>query len=76
MAKRFNVDKKDLGSWLKVLVYTILTAVIIGVVNVLSNLDLPIQYLWLAPLINTVMVALKDFISNTPLPINGNEDAA
>lgn len=72
MAKRFNVDSADVKSWIKVLIYTVVTAIIIGVINVLASLELPMQYLWLAPLVNTVIVALKDFLTNNP--IGGGND--
>lgn len=74
MAKRFNVDSSDGKNWLKVLGYTILTAVIVAIYDYFNaNIQLPTELLWLSPVINTILVALKDLFENRPTVISGEE---
>ena len=64
MSTRFTLNGTDAKGLLKVLLYTVATAVVIGLIDFFSAFDFPVQYLWVAPVINVVLVALKNFFES------------
>jgi hypothetical protein len=74
MSKRFTVDKKDGLNILKVLIWTVVSAVVVALINLIGKLNVPVEYLWLMPLVNVILVAVKKFcdekiVSTTIEPI-------
>jgi len=49
---------------LKVFLWTIASAAVAGLLSLTKVIDLPVNYLWVLPIINTLLVALQQFISN------------
>lgn len=73
MAKRFKLDKSDGGNLLKVLIYTVLTSIVVGLIAFWTNFDLPVQLLWLSPLVNTLLVAIKKYFEDKSASIDNQE---
>ena len=64
MSAIFHLDKGDSKGILKVIGYTIATAVVVALIDLLSGFEFPAQYLWIAPVINTLLVAAKKFFES------------
>lgn len=64
MAKRYALDKKDLGDLVKVAIYSGLSASLLVIISALTTIDVPAQYAFAIPLINVTLVALKDFLED------------
>ena len=64
MAKQFRLDKKDITNRGKVILYSGAAAIVTGIIASLTEFDIPSQYLFLMPIVNTLLVALKDFLED------------
>lgn len=64
ISPRFALNKEDLNAILRVLGYTVATAVVTALISLTGAVDFPPELLWLAPVINTVLVALKKYLSD------------
>lgn len=62
MAKRFSLDKKDLGDAGKVFLYSSISAIIAVGISVLAQIDFPKEYAVFIPVVNTALVALRDLL--------------
>lgn len=64
MAVKYKIDKKDMSNWLKVVIYSGVASFLGIIVANLANIDIPAQYGFIVPIINTILVAAKDFFEN------------
>ena len=64
MSAIFRLDKSDNQGILKVIGYTIATAVVVALIDLLSGFEFPVQYLWFAPVVNTLLVTAKKFFES------------
>jgi hypothetical protein len=65
MAKsvRYSLNKADLINILKVLGYALGSTAIAVLIDVVAKLDLPVQWVWIIPILNTLLVLGKKFFS-------------
>ncbi|MHA1304231.1 MAG: hypothetical protein ACTSPI_11075 [Candidatus Heimdallarchaeaceae archaeon] len=61
---RFKLNKEDLMNILKVLGWTIASAVVVALMDVVKAVEVPASVLWLMPAINSGLVALKKLLQN------------
>ena len=67
MAKRWTLGTTDLSNLLKVVIYSGLAAMVVSLLDLLPNVDVPLKYAWLVPLVNVVLVAVKKYFEDTPM---------
>jgi hypothetical protein len=60
---RFSLNKADLISILKVIGWTVASALVAAVIVALGNINVPAQYLFLVPIVNTLLVAIQKFVA-------------
>jgi hypothetical protein len=61
-SRGFEFSKKGLIDILKVLVWSAASAIVASLIAILPQVDLPAQWVWLVPVINTVLVAIYNYI--------------
>ena len=61
-SKKFKLNKNDLSKILQVLGWTVASAVVAFLIDIIPNVEIGVNYAWLIPMINTGLVALKKFI--------------
>lgn len=64
MALRGKLDMADGRDAFKVLLYSIGSAVIAGLITWWAGVNLPTEYLFLGPIVNVVLVSLKNMLEN------------
>ncbi len=64
MAEKFKFKKEELSKTLKVFGWSVGSAVVVLLLGLVSALDVPAEYLWAVPAVNTVLYALKEFLSD------------
>jgi hypothetical protein len=65
MSKRFQLNKEDLIKILKVLGYSTASAVVGTLVVIIGDLDVAPQYLFLLPVVNSLLVSLQKFLTDS-----------
>ena len=60
----YQLSKVDLINIGKVVLWSCISTLVACVIALLPNVVLPLQWAWLIPLVNTVLVALYKFVSN------------
>lgn len=63
-SKRFTLNREDAKNILKVLAWATASAVIAALISLLNIVEFPTEWVWLVPVINTILVALKKFVSD------------
>ena len=63
-SKRFTLNKEDGANILKVLAWTVASALVAALISLLNVVEFPVEWVWVVPVINTVLVALKKFITD------------
>lgn len=67
-SKPGRLSKSDLMNIAKVFVWSFGSAIVAGLSYWIANGDVPVEFLWLAPTINTFLVGMKKwFQDNRPL---------
>jgi len=61
-SQKYQISKEDLLKMGQVLLWSGLSAVAGALLTLLPQIDIPAGYLFLVPIINTVLVAVKKFI--------------
>ena len=64
MAKRYTLTKEDSGNVLKVLAWTVASAVVVGLLSFMGDLPIELQQLWWFPMVNTLLVLAKKFFED------------
>ena len=49
---------------LKVFLWTLASAAVVGLLSLIKVIDFPPQFLWAVPVVNTLLVALQSFIAD------------
>lgn len=57
-------SKENSASLLKVLGWTMASAVVASLITFLGNLEVAPQYLFIVSIVNTLLVAIKEWLSN------------
>jgi len=63
-SKRFQLNKSDLIKIGYVLLWSLGSALIAQIILVIQNLNVPVEYTFLIPIVNTLLVALKKFLED------------
>jgi hypothetical protein len=61
MSAKYTLNKEDGKKILKVILYTVASAVIASLLSVLQNLEVPPQYAVILSIVNVLLVAGKKF---------------
>lgn len=61
-SKKFELSKKDLSKAGQVVLWSGASAIIGALITLLPQINFPVQWLFLVPLVNTLLVTLKKFI--------------
>lgn len=59
---KFTLNKEDAIKILKVAGFSIASTALACAMALLAKADVPLQWAWLVPAINTILVALKKFV--------------
>ena len=62
-SKRYTLGKEDLINIFKVVFYTTLTALVTSLIMVLQETEVPVEYAVLVPIVNTILVVAKKYLS-------------
>jgi hypothetical protein len=62
-SKQFSLDKADLLHLLKVVAYSGISAALAALAASLGDIDVPVKYAMLVPVVNTVLVSLQRFFA-------------
>ena len=63
MSQRYQLDRENEIKIIKALGYSVLSALVVSLLNILPNVDFPAQWLWVVPVVNTLLVVVKQFVS-------------
>lgn len=61
-SKQFSLNMQDLKKIGLVLLWSGASAIVAALITLIPNIDIPTQYLFLVPVINTILVSIKKFI--------------
>lgn len=64
MAKKFKADMGEVKRSLKVFGWSFGSALIVFIIDLVANLDVPKEYIGMIPTVNVVLYALKEFIQS------------
>ena len=64
MSVKYTLDKSDLTNLVKVVIYSTIASFLGIIVANLTNIDVPTQYAFIVPIINTLLVGLKKYFEN------------
>ena len=67
MSARFSLVRDDAEKILKVLAYSVASAVIAALISLVSDAKVPTELVILVPLVNTLLVAAKKFFEDNPV---------
>lgn len=63
MSKKYTLNRENLWKIFKVILWSGMAAVIASLIAVLKEIDIPAQWVWAVPIINTILYSLKEFFS-------------
>ena len=64
MSVQYKLDAEDGGKILKVVIYSGIAAGIASLIAIIPEVEVPIAWMWLVPIVNTALVAVKKFFEN------------
>ena len=64
MSTKYQLNKEDGLKILKVIGYTVASAIIAVAIDIIPNVEIGANYVWLVPIINTGLVSLKKLLEN------------
>jgi hypothetical protein len=59
--KRFSLNPEELRSIFKVLLWSLGSALVVALIGIVQALEVPQEWLFLVPIVNTVLYSLKEF---------------
>ena len=63
MSKKYTLDKNGLKQIVKVIGYAGSSAIIVSLIGILPDIDVPSNWIWAVPVINILLVAIKKFFT-------------
>ena len=60
-SKRFTLNEADTQSIFKVLLWSLGSALVVALIGIVQALDVPQEWLFLVPIVNTALFALKEW---------------
>lgn len=64
MAKKYSLDKTDMTNLVKVAVYSGIASFLGVIIANTGDIDIPANYGFIVPIVNVILVAVKDFLEN------------
>jgi hypothetical protein len=64
MTKSFSFDRENAKKVYKVFLWTMASAIVALGIHLLGVVEMPAEYVWIVPVVNTVLYAIKEFIEN------------
>lgn len=61
-SKKYTLNKHDLGEIAKVIGWSMASALVVILIDIVGMLEFPAEYAFVVPIVNVVLVALKKFI--------------
>ena len=61
-SKKYSFNKEDIAEIAKVIGWSMASALVVVLIDVVGMLDFPTEYAFVVPIVNVVLVALKKFI--------------
>ena len=61
-SKKYSFNKEDIVEIAKVIGWSMASALVVVLIDVVGMLDFPTEYAFVVPIVNVVLVALKKFI--------------
>lgn len=62
--ERYKFGTPELKSTFKVLLWTVASALVVFLIDMLGAIEIPVQYLTYVPLVNVVLYAIKEWLAN------------
>jgi len=62
MTKSFSFDRENAKKVYKVFLWTMASAIVALGISLLGVVEMPAEYVWVVPVVNTVLYAIKEFI--------------
>ncbi len=63
MSQKYSLNKTDGIKILKVLGWSAGSAIVSALITIIANIDLPVQYVWIIPIVNTILVTAQKFFT-------------
>lgn len=63
-SRSFRLNKSEAWKIGKVFIWTVATAFVAGLLALVDAIEFPIQYLWVAPALNTMLVTLYELLKD------------
>lgn len=63
MSPKFSFDKENLKHIFHVFLWTVASALVTMLIAALGVVDFPPEYVFVVPIVNTMLVALKEFVT-------------
>ncbi len=61
-SKKYQLSKEDLSKMGQVILWSSGSAIVGALITLLPQINFPVQWLFLVPVVNTLLVALKKFV--------------
>jgi len=62
MSPKYQLNEVDFIRMLKVLGWTLASTAVAVLISILSQVEVPVEYAFLLPVINTILVGLQSFL--------------
>lgn len=62
MSPKYQLNQADFIRMLKVLGWTLASTAVAVLISILSQVEVPVEYAFLLPVINTILVGLQSFL--------------
>jgi len=63
-SQKYQLNKEDGLAILKVLGWTLASALVSGLIIVVANLEVPAEYMFLIPIVNTILYSVQKFLAD------------
>jgi len=63
MSKKYKLDATDATKIFKVVMYAGASGVLVSLIGILPQIDVPMKWIWLLPIVNISLVAIKKVFS-------------
>jgi hypothetical protein len=59
MSAKFTYDSEDIKKIAKTAAFSVASVIIVAAINALPHVQIPTDYMWVVPVVNTLLVAAK-----------------
>jgi hypothetical protein len=64
MSPKYTLTKDNIAPILKVIGWSVASAIVASLISIMSELDVPTEYAFLVPLVNSILYTIKEFVSD------------